>query len=621
MSRNTALSFGRQAHKRVRRVRRLEKNGGAKLLPVTIFHNKRADVQYPERLDLRGLYREIRDRPAARAKANCYWLKLAEFGEVPSPKGSLRHDGNVQSVSGIEFDYDLGKRSFEEAVDAIKAAELAAIVYTSPGYTEGYPKWRVLVLFSRTYSGTTDELRKLRTRFLARLNGVLWGGASPESFALSQSYYYGRVRGVEFRIELVEGDCIDERDDLDATAVSPSAAAQLRAEPSESDIWSRDKFNLSTAFSEIRTGEAFHDNTMRAAAHLVAGGASERTATGVLRAVMEQSEQRNNERWQKRYDDIPRLVQSAIRKYGRGGQEIGSFRPLSAISFDDFMGMDIPPRKSLLDPVLREQGLMLVHSFRGTGKTFLSVGIAVALTSGGTFLGWSAPEAVSVLLVDGEMPADALKQRLRQAKKTGGKRVVAPLRIVTPDLNREARMPDLATPEGQAALDALVGDARVIILDNLSCLMTGVENDAESWQPLQTWALRHRAQGRSIIFFHHSGKGGQQRGTSRREDVLDIVIGLRRPSDYSPTQGARFEVHIEKGRGIHGNAAGGFEAWLKESAPGLYRWECRELEEDHGVRIRELTKEGKKPSEIASDLDIHRSTVYRHLKSKPNSDT
>ena len=36
------------------------------------------------------------------------------------------------------------------------------------------------------------------------------------------------------------------------------------------------------------------------------------------------------------------------------------------------------------------------------------------------------------------------------------------------------------------------------------------------------------------------------KGTSRREDTLDTVIALRRPEDYSPEQGARFEIHLEK---------------------------------------------------------------------------
>ena len=52
-----------------------------------------------------------------------------------------------------------------------------------------------------------------------------------------------------------------------------------------------------------------------------------------------------------------------------------------------------------------------------------------------------------------------------------------------------------------------------------------------------------RRRGVSVLIVHHAGKGGEQRGTSRREDVLDTSISLRRPSDYLPTEGARFEVH------------------------------------------------------------------------------
>ncbi len=175
-------------------------------------------------------------------------------------------------------------------------------------------------------------------------------------------------------------------------------------------------------------------------------------------------------------------------------------------------------------------------------------------------------------------------------------------------------MPDLSTGAGQAAIDALVGNSKLIVLDNLSSLLrTGIENDAESWQPLQTWALRHRSQGRSVIFIHHSGKGGAQRGTSRREDVLDTVLGLRRPSDYSQTHGARFEVHIEKGRSLYGEDAEAFEAHLAADQHNRQIWTMKPLEDGQDSRIAELVSLGMKPAEIAGDLGIHRATVYRHL--------
>jgi replicative DNA helicase len=173
-------------------------------------------------------------------------------------------------------------------------------------------------------------------------------------------------------------------------------------------------------------------------------------------------------------------------------------RPLRAIGIQEFLALEIPPRRMLLAPVLPEQGLMMIFGPRGLGKTHLTVGIAVAVASGSRFLRWSAEHPAPVLLVDGEMPAGSLQERLAKAVTASERPITAALRIITPDLNRYAPSLNLSTSESQGTLDELIGDAKLIILDNLSCLMTGAENDAESWQPLQTWALKQRAAGRSV---------------------------------------------------------------------------------------------------------------------------
>jgi hypothetical protein len=236
---------------------------------------------------------------------------------------------------------------------------------------------------------------------------------------------------------------------------------------------------------------------------------------------------------------------------------IAGHATLQSIGIADFLALDIPPRKDLLAPIIPEQGLVMVHGWRGTGKTHLSVGIAVAVAGGSNFLRWSAPAAAGVLFIDGEMPAVALQARLAAAIQAAGREPVASLELITPDLNPRCGPLNLATEEGQSAVNVLIrDDTRLIVVDNLSSLvLTGVENDSDSWLPLQTWALRHRAAGRSVLFVHHSGKGGAQRGTSRREDVLDAVVAIRRPGDYRQDQGARFEVHT-------GNRPG---------APGIWR--------------------------------------------------
>ncbi len=111
------------------------------------------------------------------------------------------------------------------------------------------------------------------------------------------------------------------------------------------------------------------------------------------------------------------------------------------------------------------------------------------------------------------------------------------------------------------------------------------------------------------MFVHHAGKGGQQRGTSRREDVLDSVISLKRPEDYRATEGARFEVHFEKARGFSGPDAEPFEATL---TPG--GWTMRAVEDALEDRIVMLKAEGRSQRNIAAEVGKSLATVNRVLK-------
>src|SRR5262249_12527012 len=155
------------------------------------------------------------------------------------------------------------------------------------------------------------------------------------------------------------------------------------------------------------------------------------------------------------------------------------------------------------------------------------------------------PQPRRVLYVDGEMPASVLQERI--AAMIDSYDFAPPddgyFRLLSADLQREG-LPDLAMRDGQQLVEELLADAELLVVDNLSTLFRrGVENEAESWAPVQEWLLSLRRADKTVMFVHHAGKGGQQRGTSKREDVLDTVIALRRPQDYNPSQGARFEVH------------------------------------------------------------------------------
>lgn len=282
----------------------------------------------------------------------------------------------------------------------------------------------------------------------------------------------------------------------------------------------------------------------------------------------------------------------------------------------DLLSATFPARDMLLSPWLESQSLSMVYAWRGVGKTHVALGIAYALASGGEFLGWRSNQPVPVLYIDGEMPGAALRERLARIVE-GSDNEAAPgsLRFVTPDLQKDGIMPNLATREGQDAINDSLGNARVIVVDNLSCLVRGgKENEADSWLPIADWALQMRACGRSVIFIHHAGKGGQQRGTSKREDLLDVVILLKRPADYEPDQGARFEVHFEKARSMFGHDVSPIEAALGTKANGKQAWSTRTVEGVADTKMIELAEMGLSQAEIGRELSVNRSTVMRALK-------
>ena len=242
---------------------------------------------------------------------------------------------------------------------------------------------------------------------------------------------------------------------------------------------------------------------------------------------------------------------------------------LKSIGFDDFLAINMPPREMLLDPILPERSLAMLYAPRGVGKTLLSLSIGLAVASGSPLLRWQAPRQRRVLYVDGEMPLVSLQERLR-AISTGLGAVIPNdgFRMLAAD-NTENGL-SIGSEEGQRAIDPLLQDVDLVIFDNLSTLCTnGSESASDAWVPMQNWLLKLRRQGIAVLLVHHAGTNGRQRGTSRREDALDTVIALRRPEDYSPEQGARFEVHFEKLRNrVDGDAAAPFEARLGAISAG-----------------------------------------------------
>jgi hypothetical protein len=318
-----------------------------------------------------------------------------------------------------------------------------------------------------------------------------------------------------------------------------------------------------------------------------------------------------------RWDDRSASGSCAPETFGSSEQRFDPSKPqLVAINLADFVAQALPRRQYVLAPILPERGLAMLYAPRGVGKTQVAFNIGWAVACGQPFLRWYAPNRRPVLYIDGEMPQELLQERAKAMIAPSACEPPHPdfFRLLSMDRQELGVSLNLALPEHQAAVEAHLGNVDLLILDNISTLVnSGRENDAESWNEMQAWLLRLRRIGKTVLLIHHSGRGGNARGTSKREDVLDTVIQLKHPEDYQPEDGARFEVNLTKARGIYGDDALPFEAKL-DVIDGGDRWTFNLLQGNVLDQIEELSRDGGTVRKIADALGISKSKVNRLQK-------
>ncbi len=93
---------------------------------------------------------------------------------------------------------------------------------------------------------------------------------------------------------------------------------------------------------------------------------------------------------------------------------------------------------------------------------------------------------------------------------------------------------------------------RFFVVDNIASLAGGIaENSKKDWDPINAWLIDLRFAGITTMLLHHVGKEGSQRGTSSREDNIDLSIILKHPQNYQPENGADFIMSFSKTRVSH----------------------------------------------------------------------
>jgi AAA domain/Primase C terminal 2 (PriCT-2) len=407
-------------------------------LAVTIFPDQYAKSMRVKSMTLCEL-RDLIQTTSGRSKAVLPFVKLASFNGVHNENNCLRYNAAVEEISGIELDYDKGEMTLDAAIAIAKKAKLAVLFYTSASYSELKPRWRLLAPTSKLLP--PGEHAKL----VARVNGLYGGVFSPESFTLSQSYYYGSVKNnPAHRAVVTKGKCIDERGDLDATAVgksngkiSPEAinffeeyAAEL-LKPAKPLPLDKLEFMLSVIPNTVKKGRAHWVRVAHAVKYEQPNGDGQklfsqwsRTWDGAL---------------DRKYETNPELYEKEIDKFWEGVKPDGSVTGGSLYFLADeadetwrarwdakvaSVAKDLevfdagddtelpPPRAWLLGNSFARNFLSSLFADGGVGKTALRYAQMIALATGIPITGEHVFQRCRVLIVSLEDDRKELQRRI-----------------------------------------------------------------------------------------------------------------------------------------------------------------------------------------------------------------
>ncbi len=289
-----------------------------------------------------------------------------------------------------------------------------------------------------------------------------------------------------------------------------------------------------------------------------------------------------------------------------------------------FSDPSIRPREAIFGDWLLERGLAMVYAPSGIGKSWLSLSIATAVAGGGSLHEWTTPSAERVLLIDGEMDASDIKDRLGIVfDAISGDRQKAQSNLLIwarKDPLAGKDFLDLATPEGREWLLEVVEETKpkLLILDNLSTLAAVTdENAAQSWDPVLGTLQAIQRAGCAVLVVHHARKNangsGSYRGSQKLSVLLDIIIALRENPLAGEVNGSAFCLKFEKSRGL--TTGTGYELEAKFEAKGdrhsEWTFEGCSLGQIGGMITRVRSGEFATQDEIASAYEVNKATISR----------
>lgn len=311
--------------------------------------------------------------------------------------------------------------------------------------------------------------------------------------------------------------------------------------------------------------------------------------------------------------------------YDNSSQDFRSVIESSVMRVHEFMNKTLPIKPYIIYPLLKNGELIMISAARGVGKTWLALSLGFMATRQSSIGNWQTETPTATLYIDGEMSEDEMQDRIfklkmfRQAEQ-------APFYLLSSDEMRsnDKTPPNLNNPLWRSGISEYLKahpDIGLVIFDNLASLTPGRdENMKKDWDNINQWFLELRSKGVAVMFLHHVGKGGDQRGTSAIEDNINFSIKLKHPEGYCGEDGAKFIVEFTKTRRLYGNDAKPFTLQLQEDEAVLDWKVVDDVGTKTEAQIINMWHEGVKQKNIAETLGVTASWVSQVVKKAKKGD-
>lgn len=290
-------------------------------------------------------------------------------------------------------------------------------------------------------------------------------------------------------------------------------------------------------------------------------------------------------------------------------------------SMGELVAREYKPVKQYLAPWLEDETITLLVGPKGSGKSWVAMGIAQALASGSRLGRWSTINKTKVLYVEAEMPSRIIAARFSQLDDSAETQALGgDITILSCEDFPERCVPNLSDPAEHKFWLDMIANYNVVIFDNLlNCArrLSGKDDEESMWKRVAGFLKPLRAYGKAFVVVHHTGKSGSQLGTSIKENDVDNIIILT-PEQNRKTAGFGCDIRFDKARSLEYPDNAPFYLDYSPNETGRYTWSDSSQAERLRRKISELKFKGMSEREIAEILGISFVLVKQSLRGGNN---